>query len=114
MHHLVVVFIFKFCQVFFYTFYAFRAQMVTAKKLFSIQVCICSIEPVFFKVAAEEGVYAAEQSGPQSFILWWDFMSTSVVKSVGPKVSQGWGWDHLEEKEEPVQRVCWRVQKAVE
>lgn len=38
--------------------------MVAARNLFSIQVCACSIEPVFFKVTAEKRLYAAEQSGP--------------------------------------------------
>lgn len=52
----------RFFQASLHTFYAFRAQMVTAK-LFSFQVCMCWIEPVFFKVADEKERNAAVQSG---------------------------------------------------
>lgn len=74
---LIVIFIFKFFQASLYAFYAVRAQMVTAK-LSSIQVCMCSIEPVFFKDAAEERLYAAEQSGPQCFFPLVEFHVSSV------------------------------------
>lgn len=112
---LVVVFIFEFFQASLYTFYAIRAQMVTAKKLFSIQVCMCSIEAVFFKVACWKEALCSwtVRTLVLFFFLGGISCLITAVGSVGPKVSQVLGWGRPEASEETGLRVCWKAQKAM-
>lgn len=64
--------------------------MVTAE-LFSIQVCICSIEPVFFKVLKRAALSNRTVRTFVLFLTWWDFMSHQHSGRWRPKGLPGLG-----------------------
>lgn len=62
--------------------------MVTAK-LFSFQVCMCRIEPVFFNVADEKKGKGRILVG---FFPWWDLMSHQYSGICSNEGLPGLGW----------------------